>query len=92
MVYNLGFLPQGDITITTKVDSTLKSIENSFDLLSRNGAISITCYPGHLEGEREEKAILEMVSKLDKKDFVVCYHKWINREKSPTLIWITKRK
>ena len=47
IVYNLGYLPKGDKSITTMCNSTLLSIEKSLQILAQDGAISITCYPGH---------------------------------------------
>jgi hypothetical protein len=49
------------------------------------GALSITCYPGHEEGAREEQALLSWVQTLDWKIF---YYVW--RPKSPTLLWLKK--
>ena len=89
IVYNLGYLPGSDKTITTKTESTLKSIKNGLRI---SQFLSITCYPGHLEGEKEEVEILNFLKNLDRKEFEICYHKWINREKSPTLIWIKNLK
>lgn len=88
IVYNLGYLPGGDKSITTQTGSTLTSVKKSLELLAPDGALSITCYPGHDEGLREEKALLEWAAELPE-DFTVCYHKWLNRPRSPTLLWIS---
>ncbi len=90
IVYNLGYLPGGDKAITTKAGSTLKSIQNGLDLVLVGGALSITTYSGHPEGEKEEESILQMLSSLDPKKYAVCLHRWLNRKKAPCLIWIKK--
>ena len=54
IVYNLGYLPGSDKLLTTKTSSTLLSVEKALSLIAPNGAISITCYPGHEEGKKEE--------------------------------------
>ena len=87
IVYNLGYLPGADKNLTTKVKTTLTSIHNALGRITKQGAISITCYPGHEEGAREEKAILSLFEKINDSKSVL-YHRWINRPKSPTLIWI----
>jgi SAM-dependent methyltransferase len=90
IVYNLGYLPKSDKTITTKTKTTLKSIKNALNLIEKDGGISITCYPGHLEGQKEENALIYFLSTLNSKNLNICYHKWINKKNSPTLIWIKK--
>jgi hypothetical protein len=86
IVYNLGYLPGSDKSITTNTSTTLRSLDLAIQTLAPDGALSITCYPGHPEGAREEKAILEWAKTLPKQ---VCYHQWITREKSPSLLLIT---
>lgn len=47
--YNLGWLPGGDKSITTKLEDTLESIEAAKRLVKHGGMISIMLYPGHAE-------------------------------------------
>ena len=89
IVYNLGYLPRGDKSLTTKTDTTLPSVKKSLELLGPGGALSITCYPGHEEGAVEETALLEWAATLPN-TWSVCYHKWPNRHRSPTLLWIQR--
>jgi len=88
IVYNLGYLPQGDKSITTRTETTLESVTKGLKLVAPTGALSITCYPGHEEGQREEKALEEWAATLPSHQWSVCYHKWINRPRSPSFIWI----
>jgi hypothetical protein len=90
IVYNLGYLPGGNKAITTQAASTLESVKKSLGLLACDGALSITCYPGHEEGLREEQALLAWAESLPRQTFSVCYHKWLNRPRSPSLLWIRK--
>ncbi len=90
IVYNLGYLPGGDKTKTTMTDSTLKSVRNAQLLIKRGGMISITCYPGHEEGKREEEAILSYCSGLNPRQWTCCHHRWINRQQAPSLLIIHK--
>lgn len=46
ITYNLGYLPGGDKTITTNVETTLTSIEAACNLVVQGGLISIMCYRG----------------------------------------------
>ncbi len=88
IVYNLGYLPGGDKTITTQTPTTLQSLQKAADLLAPHGAISVTCYPGHLEGEKEESAILNWARQLPHAKWQICHHRWVNRQASPSLFWI----
>lgn len=88
IVYNLGYLPRGNKSITTETAKTLKSVKKSIDMLTANGALSITCYPGHDEGLREEKALEDWAASLPSDRWLVCQHKWINRTRAPSLIWV----
>ena len=73
IVYNLGYLPKGDKKITTKKATTLKSVSSALKLLEPKGAISITCYPGHLEGQKEEKSLFNFLKSLDPANFSINY-------------------
>lgn len=89
IVYNLGYLPGSNKEIITNVDTTIKSILSSLDIV-KNGAISITCYP-HMEGKKEEKEILDLLSKIKNRNII--HSKWEHfrwGENSPSIIWITK--
>lgn len=88
IVYNLGYLPGGDKTITTQTPTTLQSLHRAIQLLAPDGAISATLYPGHPEGEKEEKEILNWAGQLPAAKWRVCHHRWINRALSPSLLWI----
>jgi hypothetical protein len=86
IVYNLGYLPGGDKSITTQVETTLQSLSKALALLDLGGALSITCYPGHEEGKREEEAVFAWVKGL--KGVRVSVHQWLERERAPSLVWL----
>lgn len=80
IVYNLGYLPGGDKSLTTQTETTLLSLENAKKILAPGGAICIMCYPGHAEGEREEGAILKLGG---------THYTWNREKKAPSLVWIS---
>ncbi len=90
IVYNLGYLPGGNKSITTKSSTTLQSIENALNIIHPDGLISITLYPGHEEGKKEEVVILDFVKGLDKKLWTVSHHEWINRRLAPSSLLIQR--
>ena len=90
--YNLGYLPGGNKEITTLAETSLKSIQLSLNLLSKNGIISIAIYRGHNEGMEEKNCIIKYLKTLPKNSFGVMIHECINRsEKSPLLIIVEKK-
>ena len=91
IVYNLGYLPGGDHSLATEVATTLKSLETGLHLLNPGGLISITLYPGHPEGKREEKALLAHLSMFSPKHFQISHHRVLNRSKAPSLLLIKKK-
>lgn len=91
-IYNLGFLPGGDKSITTKAVSTLKSIEGTLKILKSGGFAIIAVYVGHNEGVHESEEVLKYASSLPKDKFGVMLHKVINRsEKAPYLLVVEKK-
>jgi len=90
IVYNLGYLPGGNKELTTMAKTTLQSLAKAAQLIVIGGGLSITCYPGHPEGGREEAAVQEWVEGLDSKNWLIARHFW--REKSPSLFYIIKIK
>lgn len=89
VVYNLGYLPGGDKSLTTRVETTLSSVKSALKALNEQGMLDIMCYPGHPEGAREEAALIDFFEKLEK-TWEVSYRRLLNRTKAPSRI-IVKR-
>ena len=80
-MFNLGYLPGSDKSITTMRATTLPAIEAAIELMDRDAIILVAVYPGHKEGEEEGKLICEYLSTLSR--YKVCATK-INILNSPT--------
>jgi tRNA G37 N-methylase Trm5 len=91
IVYNLGYLPGGNKSIVTQPETTLRSLQQAEKLIVPGGCISVTCYPGHPEGAREEKELLDYTSRLDPQEWSCCHHRWLNRRLSPNLLFIQRK-
>ncbi len=92
IVYNLGYLPGADKTITTQSKTTLLSLKKSLLLLNHQGILSITCYPGHPEGQVEALNILNWAKSLGS-EYDCCQQTWINRsDRSPFILLIGKKR
>ncbi len=82
-MFNLGFLPGGDKSITTKRETTMIAIRAAIDLLDDDGALLIAVYPGHAEGTIEGELIEEELSKLNRKELCASKFKIVNSPTSP---------
>jgi 23S rRNA U2552 (ribose-2'-O)-methylase RlmE/FtsJ len=90
-LFNLGYLPGGDKTITTLHETSLAAIAAGIDLLAPDGAIVCAVYPGHAEGTLEGELIEEMLSKLDRRKICATKFKIVNSPTSPFFFLIEKK-
>ncbi|KAF0852737.1 mitochondrial putative rRNA methylase YtqB [Andalucia godoyi] len=90
VVYNLGYLPGTDKSVTTMTDSTLRSLSNALKLVRNQGLVCVTCYPGHPEGRLEEKAVCNFTSSLDYNAFDTVWFKRLNKDTAPSVVVIEK--
>lgn len=88
VIYNLGYLPGGDKSLTTTTTSTLNSLDCSLKWIQEGGFICVTCYPGHPSGAEEEEKVLEWAQTLSPQEWSVCHHRFLNRRRSPSLLLI----
>ncbi len=77
-VFNLGWLPGGDHSVTTHWETTKKAIESALSLLKPLGVLVICAYPGHAEGDREREALTVFLSTLPPQRFNVLHQKFLN--------------
>ncbi|SHE41998.1 MULTISPECIES: tRNA (mnm(5)s(2)U34)-methyltransferase [Caloramator] len=90
IMFNLGYLPGSDKTITTKSDTTLEAVQKGLKLLVPGGVMTIAVYVGHEEGQREAEDLLKEITELDSKHFSVMNINFINRKNAPFLLVIEK--
>ncbi|NGX53432.1 MAG: 2-phytyl-1,4-naphtoquinone methyltransferase [Chlamydiae bacterium] len=88
IVYNLGYLPGGDKSLTTQTVTTLQSLQSACGVIIPGGTISVMCYVGHEEGKREEEAVREFVQTLPSDRWCCTHHRIINRQQAPSLLLI----
>ena len=61
IMFNLGYLPGSDRTMTTVAQSTITALSAAQCLLSPGGVMTVIAYRGHAEGEQETTAIEEQI-------------------------------
>lgn len=92
-VYNLGYLPKGDKSITTVGEDVIESLKKALELLNINGMIWITFYPGHEAGKIEAELIENYLNGLEQKKYHILKMDYINQINNPPfIIALEKRK
>ncbi len=90
VVFNLGYLPKGDKTVTTKEEVTIETLRLIANKITANSFIIMTVYVGHKEGIKESVSIKEFLKRLDE-SFNVLVHSNESSPLSPYVVIIEKR-
>lgn len=77
-VFNLGWLPGGDKSLTTRWETTKTAIAGCMELLLPRGVITVCAYPGHGEGERELRELTLWLAGLPPQGFNILHQKFLN--------------
>jgi hypothetical protein len=92
IMYNLGYMPGGDKSITTKCHTTIESIKFALEILNSGGIITICIYVGHEEGNNEKNLILDILRTLPTNKYAVMLHSFYNRKNNPPLLVVIEKK
>jgi len=92
VLFNLGYLPGGDKTITTEAETTLAAVRGAMDLITTDGLICVTMYSGHAEGKREKAALLDFAGEFDAGKWHTAYISMPNQKHDPPEILLITRK
>ena len=90
-MFNLGYLPGSDKSVTTMRKTTLPAIEAAISLMDRDAVIIVAIYPGHPEGEAEGKEICEYLSGISRHKICATQVKILNSPTSPFFIVIESK-
>ena len=82
-MFNLGYLPGSDKTVTTMRETTLPAIEAAISLMDKDAIILVAVYPGHAEGEAEGKMVTEYLASLSRYKVCCTQIKIVNSPTSP---------
>lgn len=87
-MFNLGWLPGGDKSITTLRETTLPAIAAAIDLMDQDAIINVAVYPGHEEGDLEGKMICDYLSGISRHRVCATKVNILNSPSSPYFILI----
>ena len=92
VVFNLGYLPGGDHSITTTADTTMEGLICAIETIRPGGIVTVVMYDGHPEGAREKEYVLEWAKALDASKYHAAYVNFTNQNNNPPeILWITKK-
>jgi len=92
VMFNFGYLPKADKSLTTKSSTSIKALTTSLNKLSKTGLISLMCYPGHAEGAIETEKIKQQLDSLGCDWQVENHLAKSPKPTAPTLYIITRSK
>ena len=90
-MFNLGYLPGSDKTVTTMRSTTLPAIEAAISLMDKDAIILVAVYPGHAEGEAEGKALAAYFATLSRYAYCASQFRILNSPSAPYFFVIEKR-
>ena len=93
VVFNLGYLPGGDHSITTEAGATIEGLQAALKAIRTGGIVTVVLYDGHEEGRREKEYVLRWAEKLDPKTYHAVFANMLNQNNyPPEILWITKKR
>jgi tRNA A58 N-methylase Trm61 len=92
VLYNLGYLPRGDKTMTTKPDTTIASIQAASRLLKVGGVIMIIAYPGHGQGREEAQALESHLASYSQQTFQSWKLAFLNQKNNPPILYCLEKR
>ena len=83
VMFNLGYLPGGDHSVTTTPETTCPALDTSVELLRPGGIITVVAYTGHEGGEEEAHAVESWASALPEASFRTLSYRFVNQPSDP---------
>ena len=91
IMFNLGYLPGGDHSLSTKAETTIEALEKGLTLLHEGGMISLLIYSGGDSGFEEKNRVLAWLRELPDDKYTVLVEAFYNKPNNPPLpVYILK--
>ncbi len=90
-IFNLGYLPKGDHSITTCAASTMSAIQAIEQKLVIGGQIILVIYSGHSQGQNEKDHLLKTLSKWPQNNFQIVSYSFINQINEPPMLLVIEK-
>lgn len=90
-MYNLGYLPGSDHSISTNPETTIKSLKSALSLLKVGGLISIIVYYAHPGGTQEKQALEFFLEILSNQRYKIFQGTMPYNDHCPPIIYIIEK-
>ncbi|CAM3982597.1 tRNA (mnm(5)s(2)U34)-methyltransferase [Alkalicoccus chagannorensis] len=91
-VFNLGYLPRSDKTVTTRADSTIAAVQQLFDRLVPGGRIVLVIYHGHEEGQKEKEQLLPFLEGIPQDQAAVLQYAFMNQRNAAPFVTVVEKR
>ncbi len=91
VVFNLGWLPGVEHAVTTRAETTLAAVDQALGLLCPGGLMTVCVYPGHEEGARELRELLDWAAALDPLRYDAIVRRYLNQPADPPVLIAVRR-
>lgn len=91
VVFNLGYLPRGDKSLTTKTETTVAALEAALEVLQPYGLLTVVAYTGQQGGMEEYGAVVKLLATLSPSYWVTSEVRVVNRPTAPILLLTWRR-
>jgi predicted methyltransferase len=89
VMFNLGYRPGGDKSLTTRAETTTRAVVGALDVLRPGGVLTVVAYTGHAGGAEEADAVARLLNELPRGEFTVREGHG-EAENAPRLFVVTK--
>ena len=83
VLFNLGYLPGSDKTITTVAASTVAAMRGALEMMRPGGVLVAVLYAGHPGGAEEAQAVLDFAAGLPTRDYHAIEYRTLNSRNTP---------
>lgn len=87
-IFNFGYLPSADKSITTTASNSIEALHAAATLIADGGVMSLLCYPGHPNGGEETAAIKNWLGSLDDQWQIDTYLSESPNDSTPVLYFL----
>lgn len=84
-MFNFGYLPHGDVNITTLPETSIAAVDATLQLLQSHGILAAVLYHGHAQGKIETPALLDYASQLSASQYRVLRYELVNQNNCPPI-------